>query len=67
MLTASDFEITEAKCPYCRRPARIYSRKGNNYLRCTWNDCWTNANMLVPSIESFYRIIEKFESGRGLE
>lgn len=65
MLTANDFHIVGIICPVCQRPARVYSRKGHNYLRCTWDDCRLNKNMLVPSIESFYRIIEKSEKEDG--
>ena len=54
MLTANDFHIVGIICPVCQRPARVYSRKGHNYLRCTWDDCRLNKNMLVPSIESLY-------------
>lgn len=61
MLTSKDFEVVGITCPVCQRPAKVYFRKGNNYLRCTWEDCRLNRNMVVPSAETFYRKIEKFE------
>ena len=61
MLTAKDFDVVGITCHVCQRPAKVYSRKGHNYLRCTWDDCRLNRNMLVPSMESFYGSIEKFE------
>ena len=63
MLTANDFHIVGIICPVCQRPARVYSRKGHNYLRCTFEDCRLNKNMVVPDMESFYRRIEKIEEG----
>lgn len=61
MLTAKDFDIACIICPVCQRPAKVYSRNGHNYLRCTFEDCRLNKNMVVPDMESFYRLIEKFE------
>lgn len=61
MLTSKDFEVVGIICPSCQRPARVYSRKGHNYLRCTFEDCPLNNNMVVPSMDSFYAHIEKFE------
>lgn len=63
MLTAKDFNIVGIICPVCQRPARVYSRKGHNYLRCTFEDCRLNKNMAVPDMESFYSRIEMLEEG----
>lgn len=62
-LCAKDFKVSDCTCPACRRPAKVYERKGHSTLRCTWPDCPTNRNMVVPSIETFYRVIEESEKG----
>lgn len=61
-LTAADFVISDCVCPACRRPAKVYERNGEYTLRCTWDDCPLNRNMAVPSIETFYKTIEKYEN-----
>ena len=61
MLTAKDSAVVEVTCPVCQRPAKVYSRNGHDYLRCTWEDCRLNRNMVVPSAEAFYSKIEQFE------
>ena len=60
-LTAKDFKIEKCSCPVCGRPASVYSRDGHNYLRCMWEDCRLNANMVPVSAERFFAFVEKME------
>ena len=61
-LTANDFKIERCTCPVCGRHASVYSRDGHNYLRCMWEDCKLNANMVPISAERFFEFVEKIES-----
>lgn len=61
MLTLGDFKAADTLCPFCGRPAKIYERNGENYLRCLWPDCRGNKNG-VPSAVGFCRAVEEHEA-----
>lgn len=61
MLTSKDFKITNTACPVCGKPARIFERNENSYLRCAWEDCRTNRNSCIVSMERFFSMIENYE------
>ena len=60
-MTAKDFKIEKCTCPVCGRPASVYSRDGHNYLRCMWEDCRLNKNMVQISAERLFAFVEKME------